>query len=632
MSLPGIDQDPAQGDAGGIRDLASLFRSRSTAQRDRSAASGRALAALGPVIAESAEALRPRITVLSERFTRTSDAADSAAGILDDYATSLEDLQARAAAALATAQTRYDAIWARRGEALNQASETIVGWALGWDDVLPDWLYLDKPHYLARWRGAIESYRTAQSAYNDLQVERDELDSATAARLRSIHLVAELTNDGRIGRGGYFASAALWAEDTDSITAEQLAGLGDPHLIRQVWDSLDRAQRDALIEASPKIIGNLDGIPIADRVTANHINIEDEIRARQAEIERIEQMRADAKDRAYYGHDGIDAEYDKLVAEQQTLIDYYEGLLTQEVRFIDENGVPSSYTGSRVVVFDPAQSAIATYHGPIDPETGDIPSWVTSVAISVPGTGANMTDFADDRAADLYQAAGSTSAVFQWAGGPFPQDIPAAMDPSYSHALAPRLRDFAGGIVTPTGSTLTVLGHSYGGATVGLAEQAGLKADRILYVAAAGMGDGVSGVSDFPHTSGVPHYALMSRNDGVVGLIQGNAGDLHALHGQSTLTAGGVIRLETGMIDGSDLGSTDIEDHNVPGNWMPPAIDSHSSVFTPGSTSFNNMVAVITGGQVELFAPDEVIVTSGGVVTIDGIDLSTYSPTYTQVE
>jgi hypothetical protein len=263
--------------------------------------------------------------------------------------------------------------------------------------------------------------------------------------------------------------------------------------------------------------------------------------------------------------------------------------------------------------------------------TGDIPSWVRSVAISVPGTGSNMTNFGDGRAADLYQAAGPSSAIFQWAGGEFPQSIPQAMDSSYSHDLAPRLRDFAAGIPVPSGATLTVLGHSYGGATVGLAEQAGLRADRVMYVAAAGMGDGVAGVGDFPHTSTVPHYAMMSRNDLVVGLIQGREGDLHALHGQSTLTADGVTRLETGVIDRSDLDSTDIEDYNVPGNGTPSAIDSHSSLYTPGSTAFENMVSVITGGQAELYAENDVIVAGGRPITIDGIDRDDYEPVYTEV-
>ncbi|BDV29540.1 alpha/beta hydrolase family protein [Microbacterium terricola] len=632
MSLPGIGEDPARGSVDAVRDFAAFFRTRAAAERDRSAAAVGALTALSPVTAQSVAALRPRITLLSDRFTRAADAASAAAGILDEYADGLDDLAQRARLALARAQADYDDIWARRAEALNAASDALVGWALSWDDVLPSWAYFDDPSHLRRWGDAIEDYRDSRAHYNGLTTDRDDLDRRTAARLSAIPLIAEITRNGGLGRSAVHAAAALWAGDTDDLTAAQIAGLGDPLLVRQVWDSLSRDDQQALIAADPHTIGNLDGLPIMARVSANRISIAREILARQAEIARLEKLRDAAHDDAYYDQHGVDAAYDGLIAEQQKLIDAYRDLLTQRVSWTDQDGTLRSGTGARVVVFDPARRAIATYHGPIDPATGDIPGWVTSVAISVPGTGANLTDFSDGHAADLYRAAGPSSAVFQWAGGEFPQDIPSAMSTSYSHDLAPRLAAFTAGVRASSGADLTVLGHSYGGATVGLAEKAGLDADRVLYVAAAGMGDGVHSVADFPNTSDAPHYAMMSRNDLVVGLIQGREGDFHALHGQTTLHADGVTRLETGRIDGADLDSTDIEDYNVPGNGTPSAIDAHNSLYTPGSTAFDNMVAVITGGEAEVFAEDETIVTMAGPVTIDGIDRDDYVPHYRQID
>lgn len=632
MSLPGISDDPAKGDVGAVQSFASTFTTRSTEAVSRQSETTGALGALEPVTADSADALRPRITMLGQRFGETSVGADAVAAILTTYATELDSLKTQATSALARAQSAYDMIWVRRREALNAASEFVTGWALGWDDVLPSWMYLDDPGYLRRWSAAIDDYRTARTLYNNLQATRDDLDRRTASDLRNVPFVTEITRGGAVSLSGFAAAAALWADDVTAITAESLAGLEDPELIRQVWESMDDDQRDALITAAPLIIGNLNGIPIRDRVTANRINIDNEIQARRDEIARLEQLRDEAVAGAYHSQDAIAAQYDKLIAEEQRQIDYYDSLLTQQVDWYDQDGRLHTDDGARVVVFDPRIQAIATYHGPIDPQTGDIPSWVRNVAVSVPGTGSNMTNFSDGRGRDLYEAAGYDTAIFQWSGGEFPQDIPAAMDPSYSHALAPRLRDFAGGIAVPTGANLTVLGHSYGGATVGLAEQAGLRADRILYVSAAGMGDGVSGLDDFPNTSDVPHYALMSRNDMVVGLIQGSEGDFHALHGQSSLTADGVTRLETGWIDGADPSSDNIENYNVPDNGMPSAIDSHSSVYTPGSTAFNNIVTVITGGDAVAYAPGETIVAGRSVVTIDGIDLPDYRPEYVRIE
>ncbi|GAA1855924.1 alpha/beta hydrolase [Microbacterium koreense] len=632
MTLPGIGADPGQGDVDAIRGLAAFFRARATGERERREAALRGLPALSPVVALSVDALRPRVTVLADRFAAVADAADSAAVILDDYALAVEDLQTRASAALAQAHSDYADIWARRDAALNAASDLALGWTLDWDDVVPSWMYLDDHAHLVHWQTAIDDYCVARAVYNALHEEREELDRATAGRLASIPLIAEITRDDPVSAPAAAALAALWAGDTGALTAHQIAALGDPVLIREVWDSLDPRRREALIEQSPRVIGNLDGIPLGDRIAANHLTIADEISGHEAEMARLDEMRDDALEVAYHSGDAVDRHYDDLIAEHQRMIDYYEGLLTQEVTVTDQQGAASIETGARVVVFDPSAQAIATYHGPIDPRTGDIPAGIESVAISVPGTGSNLTDFGDARAADLQAAAGPRSAVFQWAGGHFPQSIPEAMSTSYSHDLAPRLRDFAAGVAVPAGATLTVVGHSYGGATVGLAEAAGLKADRVLYVAAAGMGEGVSNLDDFPHTAGVPHYAMMSRNDMVVGLIQGREGELHALHGQSALTADGVTRLETGMIDDADPNSTDIEDYNVPGNGMPAAIDSHSSLYTPGSTAFDNMVAVITGREAELYAEDQIMIAGGRPITIDGIDRGDYEPAYVEVD
>ncbi|MDE0545173.1 alpha/beta hydrolase [Microbacterium sp. C7(2022)] len=631
MSLPGLGDVPGEGDADSIRTIAGLFRRRGAAERERNRAALNGLRSLSPVTALSVDALRPDLTAFAHRFLDVALAAEDAGEILDDYAAAVEDLQYRASRLRAQAEEDYSSIWTQRTAALNAASDFAVGWALDWDDVLPSWLYLDDRGYLDRWQAAIDDYRLTAARYNALRAERDDVDSATAGRLLAIDLVNRITRDGVVDGAGVFASTALWVGDTDEVTADQIAALADPELVREVWDSLDRARRDTLIEESPEVIGNLDGIPIADRITANRINIADAIVDHEGEIERLQDAREAALIGAGRGRTAIERRFDDLIAQEQQMIDYYDGLLTQKVAWQDESGVRQEDVGARVVVFDPSRQAIATYHGALDPETGGIPDWVTSVAISVPGTGAQLTGFSDNRAAELYAAAGGDSAIFQWAGGEFPQTIPGAMDTSYAHDLAPRLRDFAAGVSVPDSAALTVMGHSYGGATVGLAEEAGLRADRVLYVAAAGMGDGVSGVDDFPHTSDVPHYAMMSRNDLVVGLIQGSEGDLHALHGQSSLRADGVTRLETGVIDGDDPNSIDIEDFNVSGNGTPSAIDSHSSLYTPGSTAFNNMVAVITGGEAELFAPDEVLIVGGRAVTIDGIDRDDYTPAYTKV-
>jgi hypothetical protein len=623
-----MDLDPGRGNPDAVRDVSRQFATRADGMTERARAGRGALESLAGLESAALDALRARVASVVDKFDRAANAATEASDILGGYAASLDDIRSRARALLDEAQASYDRIWWRRGQALNEASETVTGWALGWDDVLPSWMYLDDPGYLHRWQDAIDDYRLLRPQLLSLQTERDQLDGRTATRLRGIGLLGELKPSH--GVSGRAAAAALWAGDATGISAEGLVGLEDPDLIREVWNGLTPEQRAALIAAAPLVIGNLNGIPLRDRVAANRINIRDEIAARETKIEKIEQQKAEALRNAYYGDDDVAAVYDQQIDEQQAVIDYYQSLLDQQVTWRDESGVPHTDDGARVVVFDPRNQAIATYQGPLDPATGDIPEWVRNVAVSVPGTGASMTDFNDELGSHLYTAAGKESAVFQWAGGEFPQNLWEATSSSYADKLAPELRDFTNAIAVPEGADLTVLGHSYGGATVGLAEQAGLSADRILYVAAAGMGHGVDGLLDFPLTKDVPHYSMMARNDLVVGLIQGADGG--GLHGQSALDADGVIRLETGFVQDGDPGSGTIEGHNIPGNGTIPAIDAHSTILQRGTGAFENIVAVITGGSAELYAPDETLYVQGYPGHASGLESSDYTPQYTEVE
>ena len=626
MSLPGISGEPGKGDCGSIRALASQSTARGTAMRARAGNARTAISSLAGVTADFADSLRTRIMGLTTRFDDGAQGCDDIAAILNDYADSLDRIKADAATALQQAQDDYDHIFVRREQALNAASETVVGWAVGWDQTLPAWLYLDDPGYLRRWESAIEAYHGSAAVFNALTGRREDLDNRIAGRLRGVSLFAAITDKGGVPVGaGRITAVDAWAGSLDGITAESLQGLGDPDVIRQVWDSLGEDRRNKMIEESPMIIGNLNGLPIGDRIKANKINVENE--ATRVEKEASD-LRARLNDPSYWEgkHERVAAQEKKALMDQIAAADKvaanYRAMLNQEVTWVDENGEFHVDKGSRVVVFDPKNEAIASYHGPIDPKTRDVPSWIKNVVVHVPGTGTNMQSFGgpDGFGKNLYGAAGGDTAVFVWAGGPLPQTIPEATSPSFSQGLAPKLRDFRDGILVPGGADVVVTGHSYGGAVVGLAEQAGLRADRVLYIAGAGMGDGVHGVQDFPNTSNVPHYSMQSRNEIVVGLIQ----DL-PMHGQSPIRdQSGVIRLETGFTEAGNPNSPDIESTGPR--------EAHSSPMYPGSTSFENIVGVVTGSTVELFAEDHVDVYGRSVVVTDGIDHRDYKPNLVDVK
>lgn len=633
MSLPGLIDDPARGDVGAVTAAATAFSTRATSARTRKGDADSALASLTSMTASAADALGTRVLLLAQRFGEAAEGLDGISAAITTYATELETLKSEAARRLRAAQHAYDHIFVRRAEALNAASEFVTGWALPWDAVLPSWMYLDDPGYLHRWQAAIDAYLAARSSYNALAGERETIDQRAVTALAAVPLVVAVTQGGKVGPGGFSAAGLIWAGDVNGITAESLAGLGDPDLIRETWNAMDEETRTALLAASSLLLGNLNGIPIRDRVTANHKNIRDEIARREAEIARLQALVDSLKtgDRA----DAWEAKsYLDEIAKLREPIDYWQSLLDQDYTWWDQSNQKHTDkgAGARVVVFDAQADAIATYHGAIDPVTGDIPAWIRNVAVSVPGTTTTMTNFGDGTGSSLYSAAvrehGPSTAVFQWAGGTFPQlELPGPTDASYSRDLAPKLVDFVAGIDRAPDSTLTVLGHSYGGATVGLAEQAGLKADRVLYVSAAGMGKDVAGLSDFPYTADVPHYSMMARNDAVVGLIQGKEGDWHAIHGQSPLTAEGVTRLETGWMDHNDPDSTDLEDHG-----FPSGIESHSSVMKPGTTAFHNIVEVITGGEAIVWAPNEYVRGGYSTIVVDGIDAAGYEPQYVKID
>ncbi|MCB2412228.1 alpha/beta hydrolase family protein [Demequina sp. TTPB684] len=377
------------------------------------------------------------------------------------------------------------------------------------------------------------------------------------------------------------------------------------------WSNLDPDATRSLIEHAPRMVGNLDGVILADRIEANRYGVQDEIATIDARVADLRQQLADIptdREHAY----NYQARRQRI-AEEEARADYYRSLIAVPPAFEMSGGVPRQVAGTQIVVFDPAHEAIATYHGWVDPVTGGMPDWVEHVVVSVPGTGSSVMGFADARAGDIYVAASDENeptAVFQWCGGEMPGDIPEAIDSSYSHALAPRLARFTNAIELPVGADVTAVGHSYGAATLGLAEQAGLRADKVVYVAPAGLGDGVTGLRDFPHTGDAPHFSMMVRNDKVVGLIQHPEQDFFAPHGPSPLVTPGVVRLETGQVDASDPTSTDLEDYWKGGN--PPHFAGHSALLDPGSTAFTNVIGVVVNGEVELYRPDDVHVVLPG--------------------
>ena len=261
------------------------------------------------------------------------------------------------------------------------------------------------------------------------------------------------------------------------------------------------------------------------------------------------------------------------VARSQARISLYEDILAND---------------RQILRFDPSGNGrIAELVGHIEPGT-------RNVGLFVPGVNTQLSNF------DAYAGLGRSlvaadpagrTAVVVWADGVFPQGpVAQGPDAGYAQAMAPELKHFAddlrGEIASHAGSgvTLTAIGHSYGGATVGLAEAHGLDVDRVLHVESAGMGHGVWSPSDLPASqAGIQRFSMTAPLDPIV-VAQGNAWGLEWTgigHGADPDVFPGVTELGTGSTaDGSLL-------------W---GVSSHNDVLKPGSDSWTNMYRVLTSG------------------------------------
>ncbi|MCR6488237.1 alpha/beta hydrolase family protein [Amycolatopsis sp. OK19-0408] len=275
------------------------------------------------------------------------------------------------------------------------------------------------------------------------------------------------------------------------------------------------------------------------------------------------------------------------IARSQSRIKLYEDILANN---------------RQILKFDPAGNGrIAELVGHIEPGT-------RNVGLFVPGVNTQMSNF------DAYAGLGRSlvaadptgrTAMVVWADGVFPQN-PVVQGPSasYAEAMAPDLKHFTddlrGEIASHAGSdvALTAIGHSYGGATVGLAETQGLDVDRVLHVESAGMGHGVWSPADLPASqAGVQRYSMTAPLDPIE-IAQGNAWGLEWTgigHGADPDTFPGVTDLETGRSASGDQ------------LW---GLSSHSDVLKPGSESWTNIYRVVTSGPTTLdgtFQPDGIL-------------------------
>ncbi|MDZ4268477.1 MAG: alpha/beta hydrolase, partial [Mycobacterium sp.] len=305
-------------------------------------------------------------------------------------------------------------------------------------------------------------------------------------------------------------------------------------------------QRDHLVTAFPRQVGNTDGVPWEMRIAANRLNIATAI---------VTETGADENSRRR--------------------IEFYRRLLGE----IDDPVGGHGRIQRQILAFDPGRASLIELNG-------DLAS-ARAVAVLVPGVNTTIEGSAANTATARRFVSGTAGdvAVITYLGGPFPQvRNPAgvllnAADPRYATDMAPRLVAFSEDVdrTVPPGVPVTVIGHSYGGSIVGTAEVFGLTSDRTLFLAAAGAGVGVDDPGDWHNRNpDVLRFSMTAPGD----FIQAVQGIPVGPHGADPDEMPGVTRLHTGRYD----------DGRPVFGW-----EAHSGMLNRPSDAWRAILAVIAG-------------------------------------
>jgi hypothetical protein len=380
--------------------------------------------------------------------------------------------------------------------------------------------------------------------------------------------------------------------------------------------SPEEQQRMALLY--PGIVGNLDGAPLDLRMTANRVAIGvalDDERTKRVQHERNLAARTDWEKNWGYAnnHDNFrlvkefdDADSDAKRTDDR--VEYYQKLLYEEVeqpggppgRVGDSGSGDVAYDQHQILYFDPTgDGQIAEMWGFLGPDT-------RNVAVFVPGTTADLENFGSDsnkmRKLAEQDPTGQTVTI-TWLGTNMPDAIAAnATNAKYAEEGGPKFRDFVWGLDIPPEKRVTAIGHSYGGSVVGVADREGLEVDVVFHIASAGTGRGVDSAADYPDgVDGKERYSMTAPGDSIE-YAQGNGipdlpfgiGGPKIGHGSDPDETEGFVRLDTGRFNNPD---------DKRNGEMVEGFGAHTDVTRPGSTAWDNIYGVVTGGEVTTYTP-----------------------------
>lgn len=316
-------------------------------------------------------------------------------------------------------------------------------------------------------------------------------------------------------------AVGIWAETFSE--AERLTVIGDaadeaealqelvdsgasPEQVGDWWAGLSEAERLGILEGSPELVADLDGIPTDTRDSANRDLLDAELDrfdpTLDAEIADLESQLAELEAAADDGRMDSSAEIYDLAQQLQDL-------RTEQERRDSLLGLQDAITGHAstgqdyyLLGYDSAGDGKAIVSVG-NPDTAD------NTAVYVPGTTADLDGFggeiarAETMAVDAREmASGEETAVIAWLDYDAPDQVMISAEDenevdsgagfmSHAEEAGPVLAQFTQGLEathTEGGAHTTVVGHSYGTTVVGhSASEYGLETDKIIAVASPGL-------------------------------------------------------------------------------------------------------------------------------------------------
>lgn len=288
----------------------------------------------------------------------------------------------------------------------------------------------------------------------------------------------------------------------------------DPNQVKRWWDSLSKAQQDQLLRDHPDKLGNLNGVPVVARSTANKTVMQADIdRVTNAAAQHnvsVDEVRAHPQD---YGLTPTD------ITRYTNATKVKEGLEHNS----EKTGAPTF-----LQVYEPekfngqGRAAIAIGNPDVSANT----------AVVVPGTSHSVTEgwLSSNDAANVYNETksadlGSSRSVVAWMGYDAPDslgDLRVAQT-SLAHEGGTLLASDVNALnATHVGAShVTVIGHSYGSTTVADAAAGyGMHANDVVLIGSPGT-DLARSAADFHLPEGGHVFVGAASTDPIAGISAG---------------------------------------------------------------------------------------------------------------